>query len=399
MDDLDMQALEQDNEPDPAEELRGGASKSLFDEVFGALWNVVGSTERDQIIGLMSHARRIRLSPDLAQAVSRTMRDGLDTIESHLGYIGMNHPILWVEYPHAARSTAWSNVPGEADVVRDVGALITAFPDDPQKMAIFVAWRTSGGSVFHSYAMLYWDRADFLKCAANAQRGPVEEISNRLLELAKVSIPNGFREEMEVWQNVKSGDDHFESAVTQTSLNVVGEHIFLLTTMLLLSTPQIVETLGEDNKTIDVGLARVRSSRTGIGFRKLSWFLGGGLVWRDTNAAPVRLDWMDEHKRSQQLARDAEHAYRARDDEMALHLYSMAAENEIAILDRIEPTDRDNLGTVAVNAFWLLKMAERHADAASFGAKWIEDGRLPALATKNIQDALNKNAVSAPKST
>lgn len=216
----------------------------LADGLDAALASVPGSPERDQVLGLLRAARRVRLSDEVVAAVADTICHAAHTVERNLDRIVLPDAALWLEYKHAPRAAALASAGGEpghrGHLPETVGCLVACNPADRRQVSTFVAWRYASGAIHHAYALLHWDRARLYEVALAAPARPDGLSGERMLEAAVAAIPPGLMSELEVWQGVE-GEDHpwRGEAVIQTQRDATGEHLFLLAAILLLESSAV----------------------------------------------------------------------------------------------------------------------------------------------------------------
>lgn len=213
----------------------------LADDVSGAMASVPGSPERSQIVELIASAERIYLEPDLCLAAAQTVFRAPGTIERNLGRLSL-HQIgaLWIEYPHRARLTVAQGQTGPVHGARPeaVGCLIAADPENLDHVATFVCWKLPNGEIHHSYALLHWDIGAFRTAGRAKLLG--DGVNERLMALAKATVPPGFLDEMEIWQRLPRNDaEQFGKAVAATEADALGEHMFLLSALLMLESSAV----------------------------------------------------------------------------------------------------------------------------------------------------------------
>lgn len=100
------------------------------------------------------------------------------------------------------------------------------------------------------------------------------------------------------------------------------------------------------------------------------------------------MSWADRHSVSESLASRAEIAARAGEVAQAEALYREAAEAEERALAELSPTKARTLGITAVSAASLWFMGRELSRAQSVAYKWLQDGRLPSFAVRQLRDLL-----------
>lgn len=226
------------------------------DDLAEALSSVPGSPEREHVAALLRRASRIRLDGEVAEAAAATVRLAPGSIEQNLDRITLfDSPSLWLEYPHDSRlrpfqGAAASPVPSELRP-RDVGCLLACNPGHETHVACFVAWRLADERILHSYAILHWDVADLHRrgeTARNQPRETTEVSTERLMALARTTMPPGMASEMQIWQDIPPNDrERQEEAVLLSIRQVLGEHLFLLSSLLLLDSSSVELQPTEDS--------------------------------------------------------------------------------------------------------------------------------------------------------
>lgn len=262
----------------------------LADEVCEAFESVPGGTERIQIVALIGASMRIRLAPALCAAAALTVRLAPLTIEANLGSVCLlGHESLWLEYTHADRVSAYPGSGGVSHGPHTVGCLLTRNPESPSRVAIFVSWRTHGGGVFHSYAILHWDLAAM---AAAPRSGLDSDCEVRLAGLGGTSIPPGMMDELEIWQDIKAANDPaLGRSIAQTTREAFGEHHFLLSTLLLLGSSAVAfDDSGVDGGPLVANLKPSKSRRTlwSKGGFRLPLF-GSILAWQEPTSGVAKV--------------------------------------------------------------------------------------------------------------
>jgi len=209
----------------------------LADDLIHSLSLVPGSNERDQLASLLRSAERVRLSAAFAEAAAATVRDGCHGIERNLDRLRFDTPALWLEYDHAPRLAAFGGGAAGVHPPETVGCLVARDPEAGDHVAVFVAWRFANGKVHHSYAILHWDLARLFSLSAASPPRDDGGAADRLMEAAGVDIPPGLMGEMEIWQGYDAANHPWRDlAVEQTMRDASGEHIFLLSALMLLGS-------------------------------------------------------------------------------------------------------------------------------------------------------------------
>ena len=261
--------------------------KWLCDELSDYLSNLPGGLEYNQIIFMLQNSIRAKLSGDFVTAVATTIRDRLSTIEDVLDTITLKEQPLWLEYEHLTRTKVFGKpeTNNTSDTVT-VGSLVMCNPNNSQQITIFNAWKTRAGDIYHSFALLQWDLDAFRDKKINIEE---QDINLRLMELGSAGIPGNLLDTMVILNSLSRRPDLVKKAKTQTIQDVLGEHIFLIGCVEMLSSSSIVmvpldidsEEQEQDNfaqhwevrmeQPFDL-LARFRKG----GFRK---GLGGQVAW------------------------------------------------------------------------------------------------------------------------
>lgn len=220
--------------------------KWLADSLIEALSSVPGSPEREHVAALLRRASRIRLDGQVAEAAGATVRLAPGSIEQNLDRVTLfDNASLWLEYPHQNRLSAFAGqsrvpVPTEQQP-REVGCLLACNPGHETHVAVFVAWRLADGRILHSYAILHWDVAALHRAGDAARaRPPAGAPTERLMALARASMPPGMASEMQIWQDISPNDrERQEEAVLLSMRQALGEHLFLLAALLLLDSSSV----------------------------------------------------------------------------------------------------------------------------------------------------------------
>lgn len=223
----------------------------LADGLEEALRGPCGSPEREQILLLLGRARKIRLDEGLARAAALATAGSCAGIERDLDRLELPAPAAWLEYPHAARC-AGGAAPG-AGAPETVGCLLASDPHDPGHVAVFAAWRLGDGRIFHSYALMHWHKGELFSLALRSPARDDGGARDRLMAAARASIPPGLLAEMEIWQGLRPAGAPLAAndpapldrsprgrADAQTLRDVTGEHLFLLSALLLLGSRSVV---------------------------------------------------------------------------------------------------------------------------------------------------------------
>ena len=101
------------------------------------------------------------------------------------------------------------------------------------------------------------------------------------------------------------------------------------------------------------------------------------------------MSWLEHHRKSEQLASNAEIASHRGDGERARELYKKAAEAEENALREVRHDQPRTYGITAVSAVSLyLKAAERQA-ARDLALRCLDSKRLPDFAHPQINDLLD----------
>ena len=211
------------------------------DDLIRTMAAVPGSPEREHLLTLLRTARRIRVTDSLAQAASRTMVFAPDDIEQHLDFVSLDHPCVWLEADHLARS---------ADTVSDitvvdirlphtVGWLLAIDPTDPAHIVVFSGWRTGLGHIHHAYGLLHWDCRLLYQAMIRASAADGNALE-RLLELGRTTVPPGFQDELDIMAGQTAANDpRRDLMMEQTQRDVGGEHMFLLALVLMMRTSAV----------------------------------------------------------------------------------------------------------------------------------------------------------------
>ncbi|SOC27346.1 hypothetical protein [Thalassospira xiamenensis] len=215
----------------------------LGPRLLNALRQIPGSPEREHIISLLTEiSQPFLLDEEVVRQAAWTVKEASETIEQTLPLLTLSQPVIWLEYPHLPRQLAFgvdesADEPGLPKVLR-VGCLIAVDPEDPTHISIFVAWENSDGGIYHSYAMLHWRLDDFIKLAEMSRKEKLTtSTAERLTELAILSIPPGFRDEIMVWEGREHANEDGDSErVLKTKKDALGEHLFLLSALMLMAS-------------------------------------------------------------------------------------------------------------------------------------------------------------------
>ena len=199
----------------------------LFDDLLDTLSGILGSPERDQIVELMRCAEVIRLAPAVTSAIQQTISQATSSIAGHVGKLDVGIAPLWVEY---AVPDGTGSVAGH---IQTIGFLVSTIPDTDRHTIGFVAWRTHGGAIYHSYGILHWNGPGLDQAALSAD--PLDG----LMEAVVVSVPARLRDEMVIWHAPSSGPLDLDAALDQTRRAALAENIFILTACLLLCTAAV----------------------------------------------------------------------------------------------------------------------------------------------------------------
>lgn len=282
----------------------------LADDLAAALDNVPGCLERLHLAGILAQAARVRLDGAVTRAIAETVRAAAGSVERNLDRLSLlGTPALWIEYPHADRIAAFSGpaAPSQGGLApRDVGCLLAIDPDQPAHVAVFVCWRLCDGTIRHSYAMLHWNSAAIFSAAGihgDARTGGGGTgACGRLMALATASVPPGFAAEMEIWEDIPRSDaDAFASALRRTERDALGEHLFLLASLLMLGSSAVqfaaVDREPGTGQAWEVGMAKAPARRGWPWARPAAGFSprwSGPLAW----TAPPTQPGVTEHGRS-----------------------------------------------------------------------------------------------------
>lgn len=262
------------------------------DDVVTALSSVPGSPEREHVTMLMRRASRIRLDGGVARAAAATVRSAAASIETHLRRVPSVEDIpLWIEAPHLERLQAFEETgPGIVafhGMPEMMGVLLASDPGAPSHVASFLAWRGTNGKIHHAYALLHWD-LERMAVAAAAATGREQGAVERLMALADAAVPPGFESEMEIWQNIPPDDaDAIAAAIRRTCRDVLGEHLFLLSALLLLGSSAVELEIEPQEVDLECVPAPAWSARMAEGSLEPSRrrpgfrlpFFGGPLAW------------------------------------------------------------------------------------------------------------------------
>jgi len=269
----------------------------LADDIVEAFSVVPGSFEREHVLALLRRARRVRLDEQTTSAVAATVRNAIWSIERHAGAVDPGLAPLWIEYDHAPRLAVYERAVDGAPIT--VGCLLASDPGAPDHVAIFVAWSvavpegappgTLRGPAHHSYALLHWDLAAFAAAGSAAPERADGLSEERLMGLTRTSVPPGLLSELEIWQDIKAANDpRLDAAVVRTQRDALGEHLFLMSALLMLGSTAVevvpAEVDGIGDETPDRWEARLVPGAgdppwpwTRSGFRVQ--LLGGPLAW------------------------------------------------------------------------------------------------------------------------
>jgi hypothetical protein len=229
-----------------------------------------GSPERVHVSELLRQAPRMILDEQTSQAAAQTLALTPETIKHNLDQLSLlGRDVLWIEYPYSVRTVNSDNG------IEKAGCLLAANPSHPHHIAIFLAWRGNDGITRHSHAILHWDLAKMR--AEAALDGNTLDI---LAEQATVSVPPGFIGELEILGEVRAANDpKLGRLIDQATKQVLGEHLFLLSALLLVGSSAVEITLKKQNPTSieEVTMRPPQRTRGKGGFRK-PWF-NGPLSW------------------------------------------------------------------------------------------------------------------------
>ena len=237
------QAADVPEGPPTAAPAVAGASVPFADELARDLASVQGSQEREYVAALARSAARMVLDPAACRAAADTMRLAPGSIERNLDRLALPDGLpLWIEYPHAERMHAYGQSghgPGADEWPERVACLLAPDPANPEHVAGFVCWRLADGKIMQSYALLHWDMAA-VAALAEAWSGDAAGSEKRLLGLADVAIPPGFGAEMELLVGEPGPNSRYEQACIRTERDALGEHVFLLSALLLATSDAVL---------------------------------------------------------------------------------------------------------------------------------------------------------------
>jgi hypothetical protein len=100
------------------------------------------------------------------------------------------------------------------------------------------------------------------------------------------------------------------------------------------------------------------------------------------------MSWSINHSQSEELASQAEVAFKQGERERAIALYRLSAEAEERALAALDSSKRRTLGITAVSATSLWFKAEEVQQAERVAYHWLASGLLPSFATIQLQELL-----------
>lgn len=100
------------------------------------------------------------------------------------------------------------------------------------------------------------------------------------------------------------------------------------------------------------------------------------------------MSWLEYHRKSEELAAEAELAARAGDASTARGLYARAAEAEEKATADADPTKLRTVGISAVSAVSLYYKAARLDSAERLACRWLGESSLPGFAAEQIRELL-----------
>jgi CRISPR/Cas system CMR-associated protein Cmr5 small subunit len=215
--------------------------QSLINSFKSLLYTIPGSKERDQISYLLNRSVQFHLGDELTEAISNTIKHSPHTIEHNLDFLSVPFPATWVEWNESPRYYNGHIVENDKSYPEKVGALIATHPEDDNGVIAVIAWRDSKNNVDHSQAILSWNNYAFQKMSNDARKyfgKGKDETFARIMSLVQTSVPNGFKEEMEILYDVKETDKSLDEFHLDALKNSSGETMFLLTFLLMLQTNQ-----------------------------------------------------------------------------------------------------------------------------------------------------------------
>jgi predicted RNase H-like HicB family nuclease len=102
------------------------------------------------------------------------------------------------------------------------------------------------------------------------------------------------------------------------------------------------------------------------------------------------MTWGEYHKKSEQLAGEAEVAYYKGEADLAQELYCQAAELEEKALSVLDRQKTKTLGITSVSATALWYKAGQYQQARKVAEQWLASGSLPAFAMNQLDELLRK---------
>jgi hypothetical protein len=100
------------------------------------------------------------------------------------------------------------------------------------------------------------------------------------------------------------------------------------------------------------------------------------------------MSWAIHHSQSEELASQAEVAFKKGDRDSARNLYRLSAEAEERAIEVLDPSKTRTLGITVVSATSLWFKAEELQQVERVACRWLASGLLPAFATAQLQELL-----------
>jgi hypothetical protein len=218
------------------------SNKWFYNNLLELMRTIKASNERDEVIKALIYSKKYKLSNNLTSQLSNTIIENSFSIEKSLEFIIMPSETIWLEYNHSDRNN------NDSTEIKTIGCLIMVNPKNESHISVWMAWQNKDDNIYNSYAIMHWNSDDFSNL--NTPKKDDNKSGERLIDLVKVTIPKGFKEEFLIINELEDKDNFVkERAFEATQKSVSGEHFFLLASLLFMNSKNYLETK-EENGTI-----------------------------------------------------------------------------------------------------------------------------------------------------
>lgn len=205
-------------------------SNFIGKEISEAFMQNYGSIEHIQFGVLLSNAKKIVLDNKVANDIFYLYRNNINDVEKNMDLISIPENGIWIEWSNDITKTR--NIG-----IGNLGCLFVKDPNQENKIVIITAWKDELGEFKHCYGISSIDLYDIYNHSYGARikysNNYFHSIS-RIMSYIFVTIPEGFKEEIEIFKNEKlvEGENTEEDFfLRDASLDVV----YALTSLLILS--------------------------------------------------------------------------------------------------------------------------------------------------------------------